>query len=426
MSIALRAEGLTKEYRVHRSQATTLKELVVRNAFRKADTFTHRALDGVGFELPRGRSLAIIGGNGSGKSTLLKLITGIIQADAGTLEVNGRVAALLELGAGFQPEFTGMENIFLQCSIMGLTRAQTLRRLDRIIAFSELQKFIHTPVKRYSSGMYVRLGFAIAAHVDADILVLDEVLAVGDQTFQVKCLQEIHELRERGKTVLFVSHSTDHVEAVAEDVLWLKAGRRHAFGLAEEVLPRYYNALGAAREAAEMQQEAPPTLRGTAAVPAARYSGRKASMQDVRFAHADGRESMRFEAGEAFSLRLRVEVREPLEALELTVGFGTMDSLRALWVTERIAGDGAVTPGKYEVEVLVEDHHLEPGRYLVSLLLAPPGEMSAPHDLHIRLYAVTLWREGTRTRLQGEAPRLTPWWRTIPAAAASPTQTNTE
>ncbi len=418
----LRARALTKEYRVHRKQATTLKELAVRNFFRRGDTFLHRALDGLDFELPPGTSLGIIGGNGSGKSTLLKLITGIIEPTSGSLEVNGRVAALLELGAGFQPEFTGMENIFLQCSIMGLSRQQTLERLDAIIEFSELQKFIHTPVKRYSSGMYVRLGFAVAVHVDADILVLDEVLSVGDQTFQVKCLQKIHELREQGKTILFVSHSTDHVESVAERVLWLTEGRAAAFGPAEEVLPRYYAALSnGASPAVPHGMEAGTTLRRTAAVPSGRFSAQKARMQEVSFHTEAGEETRRFRAGEPIVLRIGMEVSERLEGAELLTAFGTVDSVRALWSTEVLATpEQPLEPGSYTVELRLEDYHLMPGRYLVSLMLSPPGDTSAAYDLHLRLYAVTLWQEGGTQGLQGEAPRLTPWWRAATAAEEHP------
>ncbi len=417
----IRARALTKEYLVHRRQATTLKELAVRNFFRQGDTFVHKALDGLDLELPAGTSLGVIGGNGSGKSTLLKLVTGIIQPTSGSLEVSERVAALLELGAGFQPEFTGMENIFLQCSIMGLSRQETLDRLDDIIEFSQLEKFIHTPVKRYSSGMYVRLGFAVAVHVDAEILVLDEVLSVGDQTFQVKSLQKIHELREQGKTVLFVSHSTDHVESVAERVLWLKAGRAAAYGPAEEVLPKYYAALSNGATTAEPQGMEPVTsLRRTAAVPSGRFPARKAGMQEVTFHTREGGETHRFRAGEPIVIRIRMETFERVDALELSTAFGTVDSIRALWSAEMLAApDRPLEPGSYQVELVLEDYHLMPGRYLVSLMLAPPGETSAAYDLHLRLYAVTLWQPDNTLGLQGEVPRLTPWWRQVAATGAA-------
>lgn len=204
--VVIHADGLVKEYLVAQGRASTLKERVVRSSSFGGPKRPFRALDNVTFELPAGRSLAIMGGNGSGKSTLLKLISGIIPPTEGTIRVGGRVAALLELGAAFQEEFTGMENIFLQCSIFGMKRRQILDALDSIIAFSELEKFIHTPVKKYSSGMFMRLAFAIALHLDTEIIALDEVLAVGDQAFQLKCRRRIEREKEKGKTILFVSH----------------------------------------------------------------------------------------------------------------------------------------------------------------------------------------------------------------------------
>ena len=186
----VRVSGLSKTFEMYTSQATTLKEMIVKGFFQRGEKVAHEALRDVSFDIRRGESVAIIGGNGSGKSTLLKLISGISEPTRGRIELGGRVAALLELGAGFQPELTGMENIFLQGGILAMTREQVLARLEQILDFCELGTFIHTPMKRYSSGMIVRLGFALAVFSDADILLIDEVLSVGDLAFQEKCLRK--------------------------------------------------------------------------------------------------------------------------------------------------------------------------------------------------------------------------------------------
>jgi len=386
MEPVIRARGVTKEFLMHTHQATTLKEVVLRNLFEPGEQIPLIALRDVTFDLEPGHSLAIIGSNGSGKSTLLKLIAGISKPSSGELSSRGRVAALLELGAGFEPEFTGMENIFLQCSILGLPREDILARLDSILEFSQLDKFIHTPVKRYSSGMYVRLGFAIAAHVDADILLLDEVLAVGDTAFQVKCMRKIRDLREAGKSILFVSHTLEHIEAIADQVLWLNRGEVVAFGTADNILPRFYEDLQ--REDKTDSQQVDMDGRAAAALPVGRFAARGARFLSVRFIAADGAERKSFQIREPFTMRCEIEVMEHIDQLELSFALGTMDALRAAW-----QGTGGlmtnVTPGRYTIDAHIDEHHLVPGRYLVSLMLGDPRDLKVTYDMHLRLYALS-------------------------------------
>ncbi|MCS7066500.1 MAG: ABC transporter ATP-binding protein [Fimbriimonadales bacterium] len=237
MSPAIRAEQLTKEFRLTHQPYSSLKGLLLSFLPRRVEHVV--ALNAVSFAIRKGETVAIIGQNGSGKSTLLGLIARVYRPTSGMLEVHGRVAPLLELGAGFHPDLTGLENIYFNGVILGLTRKQISERLDAIIRFAELEDYIDAPVRTYSSGMLMRLGFAVAAHVDADILLVDEVLAVGDAHFQQKCYRKIREFQQQGRTILFVSHDMDAVRQVAPRALWLDKGVLRADGDSESVVAQY-------------------------------------------------------------------------------------------------------------------------------------------------------------------------------------------
>jgi ABC-2 type transport system ATP-binding protein len=221
MELAVRAIEVSKRFRAHRS-ATTLKERLIRRHGRAEDGFW--ALRDVTVEAPHGQTVGLIGANGSGKSTLLKVLAGILRPTTGTVEVRGRVASLLELGAGFNGDLSGRENVYLNASLLGLSRQETRGLFDSIVDFSELADFIDDPVKHYSSGMYVRLGFAVAVHVDPDILLVDEVLAVGDEAFSRKCLDRIARFQEEGRTILVVSHALDQIERMCNRCVVLSHG----------------------------------------------------------------------------------------------------------------------------------------------------------------------------------------------------------
>lgn len=217
------AHHVSKGFKSYHRHATSLKERLIRRGGEPVEQFW--ALKDVDLVVRRGETVGLVGPNGSGKSTLLKVLAGILRPTSGEVEVLGRVASLLELGAGFDGELTGRENVFLNASLMGLSRAETEQIMPDVIEFSELGEFIDGPVKHYSSGMYVRLGFAVAVHVDPDVLIIDEVLAVGDEKFQIKCLDKIEEFQNEGRTILFVSHSSDLVERMCSRVVVLSAGQ---------------------------------------------------------------------------------------------------------------------------------------------------------------------------------------------------------
>lgn len=234
---AIRVKDLKKEFVVSHSGIASLKTLLVwwkRRAMVKLDV-----LKGVDIDVKRGECVAIVGKNGAGKSTLLSLLARIYKPTSGTMEVNGRVAPLLELGAGFHPDLTGIENVYFNAVILGLSREEVKKRLPDIIAFSELGSAVEAPVRTFSSGMQARLGFSIAVHVDADILIVDEVLAVGDQHFKKKCLDRVQQFREQGGTILLVSHELESVLDFADRCVWLENGVVRMTGTPQEIIPIY-------------------------------------------------------------------------------------------------------------------------------------------------------------------------------------------
>jgi ABC-type polysaccharide/polyol phosphate transport system ATPase subunit len=243
MKPAIDVVNVSKVYRryARRRQFATLKSALLDGSLLgdlKPDE-TFQALRGVSFTVPKGCTYGVIGRNGSGKSTLLKCVAGITRPTEGTITVDGRISALIELGAGFHPEISGRENVFINGIMLGLTKKEIQRRFDEIVDFADMQEFIDAPVKTYSSGMYMRLGFAVAIHVDPEVLLVDEVLAVGDQGFTHKCLDKFAELRRRNKTILLVTHSLDLVEKYCDQALWLDKGRTRAEGEPKRAVAAY-------------------------------------------------------------------------------------------------------------------------------------------------------------------------------------------
>ena len=240
--VAVRVEHLAKSYVLQRQRRYLLHDAVRKLALRRKKREVFWALKDVSFTIRRGETVAFMGSNGAGKSTLLSIIAGTMVASQGSVEVGGRIGALLELGAGFHPDLTGRENIELNAALLGMDRAQIEQLLPSIIAFAELEQFIDVPLRTYSSGMGMRLGFSVAIHVDPEILVMDEVFAVGDQRFQRKCIERTKEMIGQGKTVLFVSHSPDAIRKICQRVIWLKGGRVEMDGPTDAVLEAYTKA----------------------------------------------------------------------------------------------------------------------------------------------------------------------------------------
>ncbi|WP_304181550.1 ABC transporter ATP-binding protein [Leptotrichia trevisanii] len=238
--IAISVKNVEKSFKIYKDKGFTLKERILffksRNAYVK-----NNILKGISFDIEKGDILGIIGRNGSGKSTLLKLITKIIYPDSGSIKINGKVSSLIELGAGFHPDMTGRENIYINASIYGLTKKEIDSKLDTIIKFSELEEFIDSPIRTYSSGMYMRLAFAVAINVEAEILLIDEILSVGDANFQAKCFKKMQELKDSGITIVIVSHDLNTMKKLCNKVIWIESGKIKESGNADIVIPQYLN-----------------------------------------------------------------------------------------------------------------------------------------------------------------------------------------
>ncbi len=239
---AIVVKDMSKDFVIYGDKPNTLKEKIIR--FGKNKKEIHHVLKNINLKIMPGETVALIGVNGSGKSTLLKLMTKIIYPTSGKIEVNGKLTSLLELGAGFHQDFSGRENIYFNASIFGLSRSEIDKRIDDIIEFSELGEFIDTPVRTYSSGMYMRLAFSVAINVDADILLIDEILAVGDRHFQDKCLDKMKELKKQGKTMVFVSHSAESVKNLCDRAVWLHEGSVRMDGATDKVVDEYLKVCG--------------------------------------------------------------------------------------------------------------------------------------------------------------------------------------
>jgi ABC-2 type transport system ATP-binding protein len=299
------AEKVSRRFRVYPQRHVTLKEAIVRRRhLRPVEVW---ALRDVSFGIEPGESVGFMGRNGSGKTTLLRLLAGIFRPTSGRLAVAGRVGSLLELGAGFHPDFTGRDNIYLSASIYGLRKPEVDRRLDSIIEFSELERFIDLPVRTYSAGMYMRLGFSIAVNVDAEVLLLDEVFAVGDEAFQRKCVERILEFKRQGTTIAFVSHSGAALERMCDRAVLLREGLVEYDGETGEAIRRYQELLAGEEEPAER------------AAGLQEWGSGEARVTDVRLEDALGEIREDFMPGDRVVLRLRVQNREAIEPPQLAI-----------------------------------------------------------------------------------------------------------
>ncbi len=398
--LAVVAEAIGKRYRRYGKTRAfgTLKSAFLGRGLTEAlsPSESVQALSDVSFGVLRGETFGVIGANGSGKSTLLKLVAGIFKPSAGHLSVNGKVSALIELGAGFHPEISGSENVVINGVMLGLTRKEIERKLPEIVAFAGLQEFIDQPVKTYSSGMYVRLGFAVAVHVDPDILVVDEVLAVGDEAFSRRCLDTIAEFSARGKTIFFVSHALGLVEELCDRVLYLEQGRVKGLGETREMLAAYRLDVAAgegerlAVEHVKVQEElraepaaAPPADTAAAVSPSPekprRWGDQSASITACRLLGADGKERYSFASGEAMTLEIEAAPARPLDDFVFGVGFFTPEEVCVHGTNTEVDG---FLPGRFDgpatVRLTLPRVELGAGSYLVDVAIH--SRRGTPYD----------------------------------------------
>ena len=317
---AIEVQDLVKSFRrelLHR-EYTTWKTLVLKPFQKKRTKEFITVLNKVNLSVRPGKTLAIIGQNGSGKSTLLKILAGIYRADKGSVQVRGRVSSLIELGAGFHPEFTGRENVFLNGTILGLSKREIQKRFDRIVAYSGLGDYIDAPVRTYSSGMYVRLGFSVAVNVDPDVLLVDEVLAVGDEAFAHKCEDKINEFRRNGKTICLVTHDMGAVEKYADEVIWLDGGRIAAQGEALPVIDAYRQKV--AKEEDAIRREASQSGQDEEKQAIERWGDGQVTIEASRLLGADGTERAVFQSGDPLILELDYRINRQVKDLIFGIG----------------------------------------------------------------------------------------------------------
>lgn len=400
--IAVSVVGVSKKYTLYERPGDRLKELVLPGRSYHTDFW---ALREITLEIPRGQTVGIIGANGSGKSTLLQVLAGVLRPTTGSTAINGRVAALLELGAGFNPEFTGRENALLNGALLGLREAEVRARLPQIIDFAEIGDFIDRPVKTYSSGMYVRLAFAIAVNVEPDVLIVDEALAVGDAYFQHRCIKRMQEFQAQGKTILFVSHDTAAVKALCDRAILLDQGQLVADESAENVVARYFSLV----EGRESQQSmgSSDTADSRATIPVeqsdaddaverqiphsdGRYGSGAARILGLACYNEHGQRSDELEAGDPLIVRISVYFHQSVT--KPNIGFVLKDRLGTDLASTNCLLDGAPLPAAnpgttYTVEFRMALPRLHPGHYAIS---------PAVVDGNLANYRVCDWIENAR------------------------------
>ncbi|MSO30080.1 MAG: ABC transporter ATP-binding protein [Acidobacteria bacterium] len=374
------------------------------------------ALSGVTFDVEAGRTFGIVGRNGSGKSTMLKLIAGIGKPTSGTVSVTGRVSALIELGAGFHPEISGRENVFINGLMLGLTRREISARFDEIVAFAELESFIDAPVKTYSSGMYMRLGFAVAIHVDPDILLVDEVLAVGDEAFAHKCLDKFAEFRRQRRTIVLVTHSLDLVERFCEEAIWLDHGIIRGQGDPRRVIDQYRLDVSRAENVALAAVAKGASAVGTTCAPRltpqdsarsatpdpppatepssdmskaaeGRWGSREVEITAVELLGASAQPTHVFESGERMEVRLAVSAPTPTTDFVFGIGIFSADGTCCYGTNTHIeGGSGELLSGRAEARFVVESLDLVAGTYKLDVAVHRANGM--PYDYHRLLYTL--------------------------------------
>jgi len=407
MTPAIELTNVTKIYRrFGGKQFATLKSALLQRSILRdlSPSETFPALRGVSFQVPPGQTIGVIGRNGSGKSTALKLVAGITKPTSGTVKVQGRISALIELGAGFHPEISGRENVYINGIMLGLSRREIQRRFDEIVEFAELKEFIDEPVKNYSSGMYMRLGFAVAIHVDPDVLLVDEVLAVGDEGFTHKCLDKFGEFKRRNKTILLVTHSLGLVERFCDEALWLDHGEKRAQGDPTRVIGAYmtdverqeeqFLATTDARHKQEADEsatrsEGPVDAGDTAADMTQASEGRWGSggveIASVTLMADDGQPTHIFHSGEAMTVALKIRAHRVVNDFVFGIGIFNAEGICVYGTNTDIEEhESDLLSGDAEIRMKIDALELVEGTYKLDVAVHKLD--GAPYDYHRLLY----------------------------------------
>lgn len=382
---AIEVEHITKSFKIFYDKGHTIKDQVVSSKRRKYEN--RQVLNDISFTVKKGEAIGLIGHNGCGKSTTLKLLTKIMYPDTGTIKMKGRVSSLIELGAGFHPDMSGRENIYINASIFGLTRKEIDDRLEDIIAFSELEEFIDNPVRTYSSGMYMRLAFAVAINVNADILLIDEILAVGDVNFQAKCFNRLREIKSQGTTIVIVSHSLSQIEQICDRSIWIHSGRIRAEGKPRDIHPEYLDFMGERRQEIEqreqLRQEAKKSSESNTqeinkeSVDESqnidvnkRWGNGDARIKKISLLNDIEKEQTVFKTGDNVKIKIEYTVKKKVEDAVFGIGIFRSDGLQCYGTNTRIDqidkffidSDGITT-------IVLKEMNLIPGEYLIDVAI---------------------------------------------------------
>jgi ABC-2 type transport system ATP-binding protein len=377
---AIVVDSLWKKFRIYHERNQYLKSTITKG--RRAQYEDFWALKDVSFEVPIGQTFGIIGANGSGKSTLLKCLAGILTPDKGSLTSNGRTAALLELGAGFHPDLSGRENISLNGAILGMTRQEIESKFDNIVSFAGLEQFIDTPVKNYSSGMVVRLGFAVAINVEPEILIIDEVLAVGDEEFQQRCFQKIEDFRRDGRTIIFVSHGLGQVSQLCEEALWLDKGTVRTIDTSYKVVAEYTG------ESHQIHVPVPTPLDFSASIEPEteemidknRWGSGEVRIDSVIFTTNNGNNTLNLTSGEAVTIKINYSVLTPVKELIVGLRITHLHGI-TMWGTNTKRSNHTVehTGSIGTVSFFISEFPLLEGTFDLTVAISDRSEVS-PYD----------------------------------------------
>jgi len=363
---AITVKNVAKVFRVYYDRAASLKDKIL---FKKRNKYEDRwVLNDISFEVQKGEAIGIIGQNGCGKSTMLKLMTKIMYPDKGSIEINGRIASLIELGAGFHPDMSGRENIYTNSSIFGLTREEIRNRVENIIDFSEIREFIDNPVRTYSSGMYMRLAFSVAIHVDADVLLVDEILAVGDASFQAKCFNKMREIKAKGMTIVIVSHGLGEIEQLCEKSIWIDGGYIRKQGTPFDVHPVYLDYMGKKNHPLEQHNTDGSSEKANESETSSSLNENK-DIRDIEIISvnvydADNDKKDLFETGKPMTIKIKYKVNKPVKKHIAEISIFRNDGLKCYGTSTFI--DKVNTPEISEdgiIEILIKDNNLLPGMY---------------------------------------------------------------
>jgi homopolymeric O-antigen transport system ATP-binding protein len=379
---AIEVNHISKKFRVYHQRESQLKYVLLNLLKGKRTKLTSEfwALNDINMQIPKGKTVGFIGRNGSGKSTLLKLISRILYPDGGHIVANGKISTLIELGSGFHPELTGRENIYVNASILGFSREEVNKKFDEIVRFSGLEGFIDRPVKTYSSGMYVRLGFSVAINIEPDILLVDEVLAVGDETFQKKCIRKINELKEAGKTIVFVSHDLSSIEKLCDHVYLLHNGKLVKEGKPVETIAEYHRLLIGHSDSQVREEPALPQDLNNSNAPnsANRWGTKEIEITDVSFLDKDGKEAEFIKTGDSFRVRIAYNAKSKIKNPVFGIAVYTDSGVHITGPnTQKEENLIPFVKGKGVVEYETDRLPLLPGTYLFSAAVYDQNLMEA-------------------------------------------------